>query len=318
MKILSLVTVVIVTVVVLIPLSPARTGQLSDTPATPGRAVSGNKPAFHPPAEDAIPTGPYGDMVKLGRDIFRNPGQYAKPFVGNELRCSNCHLDAGRLAGSSPLWAAWVGFPMYRAKNHHVNTFEERLQGCFRFSMNGKAPPLGDKVLVALETYSAWLAQGAPVGQDMPGRGYPRLGQPAAPPDFARGHAVYQQKCASCHGADGGGQSAAGQIVFPPLWGPNSYNWGAGMHMVDAAAAFIKANMPLGLGGTLSDQEAWDLGLFVNSHERPQDPRFAGSVNDTRRLFHDSPWSMYGRAVDGHMLGSDSVPAGGSTLPQKE
>jgi len=90
------------------------------------------------------------------------------------------------------------------------------------------------------------------------------------------------------------------------------------MHMVDAAAAFIKANMPLGFGGTLSDQEAWDLGLFVNSHERPQDPRFTGSVNDTRRLFHDSLWSMYGRSVDGNVLGSDSAPAGGSTRPQKE
>ena len=318
MKIPSLAPVVIVAAVVLISLSPARTGELPGTSTTPDRTASGDKPAFHPPADEAIPAGPYGDMVKLGRDIFRDTGQYAKPFVGNELRCSNCHLDAGRLAGSSPLWAAWVGFPTYRAKNHHVNTFEERLQGCFRFSMNGKAPPLGDKVLVALETYSAWLAQGAPVGPDMPGRGYPRLEKPAVPPDFARGQTVYQQKCALCHGADGAGQSAAGHVVFPPLWGPNSYNWGAGMHMVDAAAAFIKGNMPLGLGGTLSDQDAWDLGLFVNSHERPQDPRFAGSVSDTRQQFHDSPWSMYGRTVAGHVLGSDSVPAGGSTLLQQQ
>ncbi|WP_369335429.1 c-type cytochrome, partial [Burkholderia cenocepacia] len=35
----------------------------------------------------------------------------------------------------------------------------ERLQGCFRYSMNGKAPPAGDPILVALETYSYWLAK---------------------------------------------------------------------------------------------------------------------------------------------------------------
>jgi thiosulfate dehydrogenase len=89
------------------------------------------------------------------------------------------------------------------------------------------------------------------------------------------------------------------------------------MHMVNTAAGFIKANMPLGLGGTMSDQEAWDAALFVDSHERPQDPRFSGSVSETRRRFHDSPWSMYGRTVAGHVLGSDSVPAGGSIRQEK-
>lgn len=283
----------------------------------PDATVPTGGAAFRPPAKGAIPPGPYGDMVRLGRNIFRDPGKYAQPFVGNELRCSNCHLDAGRLAGASPMWAAWVAFPAYRAKNHHVNTFQERLQGCFRFSMNGKAPPLGSKVLVALETYSAWLARGAPVGPGMPGRGYAPLAKPVSLPDYVRGRLVYQQHCALCHGPHGAGQLAGGQVVFPPLWGPNSYNWGAGMTSVKAAAAFIKANMPLGLGGTLPDHDAWDVALYLDSHERPQDPRFAGSVGETRRRFHNSPWSMYGRTVAGHVLGSASAPAGGNTGQQK-
>jgi thiosulfate dehydrogenase len=290
---------------------PIAVGKSPSGPAAP------EGEAFQPPSADAIPSGPYGDMVRLGRDIFRDTGKYAAGFTGNQLRCSNCHLDSGRRADSGPLWAAWVAFPTYRTKNKHVNTYAERLQGCFHFSMNGKPPPLGDKVLVALQTYSAWLAQGAPVGADMPGRGYPRLAKPVSSPDFARGQAVYQAKCALCHGGHGQGQSAGGQVVFPPLWGANSYNWGAGMHMVDTAAGFIKANMPLALGGTLSDQEAWDVALFVDSHERPQDPRFTGSVAETRHRYHDSPWSMYGQTVNGHLLGGTSVPPGGSTRHEK-
>jgi len=39
--------------------------------------------------------------------------------------------------------------------------FGERLQGCFRFSMNGKAPPLDSAEMVALETYSWWMAKSA-------------------------------------------------------------------------------------------------------------------------------------------------------------
>ncbi len=286
--------------------------QTSLAPDARGPGGPGSEALFRPPPESAIPTGPYGEIIKLGRDIFRDPRTYARSFVGNDLRCGNCHLDAGRLANASPLWAAWVAFPAYRAKTHEVNTFQERLQGCFQFSMNGKAPPLGDNVLIALETYSAWLARGAPVGADMPGRGYPRLSKPVSPPDYARGQVAYQQRCALCHGADGAGQSLAGHVVFPPLWGPNSYNWGAGMEMVDTAAAFVKANMPLGLGGTVSDQEAWDVALFLDSHERPQDPRFSGTVGETRRLFHDLPWSMYGQTIGGHVLGSGSAPAGSS------
>lgn len=282
------------------------------SPSTVTASATGATP-FRPPPESEIPSGPYGEIVKLGGRIFRKTGNYARPFVGNQLTCGNCHIDAGRLAGASPLWAGWVRYPRYRAKNHRISTFGERLQDCFEFSMNGKAPPLGARVIVALETYSAWLAQGAPVGTELPGRGYPELAPPALAPDYSRGRAVYQEKCALCHGVDGAGQAAAGTVVFPPLWGDHSFNWGAGMQRVDTAAAFIKANMPFGLGGTLSDQAAWDVALFMDSHDRPQDPRFTGSVAETRRKFHDSPWSIYGQIVEGHVLGRDSVPPGGTT-----
>ncbi|HUZ63797.1 MAG TPA: c-type cytochrome [Acetobacteraceae bacterium] len=265
-------------------------------------------PAFQPPAESTIPNTPFGKMVRQGEAIFRNTGTNARQFVGNALSCSNCHIDGGRLANASPLWAAYVAFPAYRSKNGHVNTFEERMQGCFRFSMNGKAPPLGSKVLVALESYSFWLAHGAPLGANMPGRGYPRLPKPAMAPDYRRGAAVFARHCALCHAADGAGQSAGGKVVFPPLWGPKSYNWGAGMTSLVNAAGFIKANMPLGLGNSLTDQQAWDVAMFIDSHERPQDPRYLGSIAKTRAKFHNSPYSMYGQTVNGHLVGTGTGP----------
>ena len=48
------------------------------------------------------------------------------------------------------------------------------------------------------------------------------------------------------------------------------------MHRIDTAAAFIKANMPLGQGGTLTDQQAWDVAAYINSQPRPPDPRTRG------------------------------------------
>jgi thiosulfate dehydrogenase len=243
-------------------------------------------------------------MVKKGEQIFVNTQQNARQFVGNSLNCVNCHLDAGRKADASPLWAAYISYPAYRSKNKHVNTFAERLQGCFRFSMNGKAPPLGDPTLVALESYAYWMSTGAPVGGKVAGRGYPDVPKPPLPGDYVRGEKVYAQSCAVCHGADGQGQTSGGKTVFPPLWGPKSFNWGAGMHDIKNAAGFIKANMPLGSGGTLTDQEAWDVATFMNSHERPQDPRFVRSVQETRSKYHDEPTSMYGKTVNGRVLGA--------------
>ncbi len=274
------------------------------TPQAPAMSSS-SAPAkpFTPPAEATMPTNDFGKSIKLGEQIFTHTQEFAGKYVGNSLNCASCHLDAGRKPNSSPLWAAYLVYPAYRSKNGHVNSFAERMQGCFRYSMNGKAPPLGDPVLVALETYAYWLAKGAPVGEKLPGQGYPKLPPPAQKADYTRGSQVYAQSCALCHGADGQGQSSGGKTVFPPLWGAHSFNWGAGMGEIQNAAGFIKANMPLGLGGTLTDQQAWDVATFMDSQDRPQDPRFSGSVEATRTKYHDSPHSMYGQTVNGKVLG---------------
>ncbi len=270
---------------------------------------------FLPPARDQLPKKEkMRAMVELGRQIFTDTPTHAPDYVGNSMRCVNCHLDEGRLADSAPMWAAWGRYPRYRGKNDAVNSADMRYAGCFRYSMNGKAPEPGSKVLMALEAYSAWLATGVPHGVDVKGVGYPKVKKPSRGYDRTRGKAVYEKKCALCHGDDGQGQKAAGTHVFPPLWGAESYNWGAGMHRINTAAAFIKANMPYGLPDSLSDQEAWDVAAWINSQPRPQDPRFTGDVAETREKFHSKHPGYYGQEVDGRLLGSpDSVaaPAGG-------
>lgn len=300
------------------PPSPAASGanvKVAQTAAAgagaasaPARPAASAGQGFQPPGEDTIPDNDYGKMIRLGEQVFNNTGQVASKYVGNDLNCVNCHLDAARKPDSAPLWAAFIHYPAYRSKTGKVDTLASRLQGCFQFSMNGKAPPAGDPDLVALETYAAFLARGAPMGAKLPGQGYPKLAPPAQPPDYARGRTVYEVRCAFCHGADGAGQKAGTATVFPPLWGPRSYNWGAGMSNVDNAAAFIKANMPYSQGGSLTDQQAWDVAAYIDGKPRPQDPRFKGSVAATRATFHDTPQSLYGRTVDGVLLGGDGPP----------
>ncbi|MDT7951428.1 MAG: c-type cytochrome [Acetobacteraceae bacterium] len=270
--------------------------------------IAANAP-FAPPAEDTIPAGPAGDAIRRGRMIFTATSAHAGQYVGNGLTCSNCHLDAGRRANASPMWAAWVSYPAYRAKNGRVNTMEDRIRDCFLYSMNapaskaGNPPPYGDDIYRDLQSYFAWLATGAPAGKSLPGRGFVQLAEAPLQHDPDRGAAVFATQCASCHGAGGQGKANPdGSYAIPPLWGPQSYNWGAGMAGIASAAGFIKANMPYGQGNTLSDQQAWDVAAYVDSRERPRDPRQTSTVEDARRRFH-AQGDYYGATIGGKVLG---------------
>ena len=285
----------------------------SPTSAVPGPVAVQQQAAvpFIPPSAADAPDDPLGEAIRLGEKLMTNTATHAPQYVGNGLVCSNCHLDAGRKAGAAPLWAAFVNFPAFRAKNGEINTFQKRVQDCFVYSLNGAPPPLGSRELIAIESYAAFMARGLPSGMSPAGRGFPAISAPPLAPDDRRGGTVYAEHCSACHGPVGAGQTIAGGPSYPPLWGARSYNWGAGMARIDKAAAFIRANMPQGAEGTLTVQEAWDVAHFIDGKSRPQDPRFAISPTTTRARHHDTPFSRYGTVVGGLILGDTATPPPG-------
>ena len=296
-----------ISVTLLILVVTYKVGQ-SDAPVSAPDEVAADA-AFSPPTDNTIPAGPNGDAIRRGRLIFTATTAHAGRYVGNGLTCSNCHLDAGRKADASPMWAAWVSYPAYRAKNGRVNTMEDRIRDCFLYSMNapaskaGTPPPYGDNIYRDLQSYFAWLATGSPFGKPLPGRGFMKLDATPLGHDPDRGATVFADQCASCHGADGQGHANPdGTYAIPSLWGPRSYNWGAGMAGVATAAGFIKANMPYGQGNTLTDQQAWDVAAYIDSRERPRDPRQTATGEDARKQFH-AKGDYYGQKVDGKLLG---------------
>ncbi len=260
------------------PTSAVRPGMVEPGLTQPGVLVDvpvANPTGYHlPPDITDIPLDKYGDQVRYGRNIFINTPDYAARYVGNRLSCSNCHLGEGRKPHSAPLWAAYTMYPSYRIKNDRVNTLEERIQGCFKYSMDGFMPPVDAPEVRALIAYMHWLSQGVPVGVEMQGWGFTSLKQ-TGDPSPQRGKEIYRLQCEVCHGANGEGMPSkdGARYAFPPLWGFDSYNKGAGMYQTTTLAAFIKANMPLGRGFSLSDQQALDVASYINMQVRPGDPR---------------------------------------------
>lgn len=232
-----------------------------------------------PPRIADLDISKYGDEVLYGRNIFVNTQKYAPRYVGNGLNCSNCHLQEGRKPHAAPLWAAYPMYPMYRDKNSQVVTFQNRVQDCFRFSMDGIAPTLDSVEMNAIVAYAHWLSTNVPVNTIMAGRGFTRIDKKHDPSPF-NGEVIYDQYCAVCHGDDGQGKKlASGEYMFPPVWGPDSYNKAAGMHKVKTCAKFVKANMPLGRPFTLNDDEALEVCVHLFLQDRPWDPRRSGFMN---------------------------------------
>lgn len=238
----------------------------------PGRApqhASTTASALRGPPDSTIPAGPLGDAIRRGRALLLATRDSLPAHVGNGLRCTSCHLDAGRRASGS-----WVGtyahYPMYRSRSSSVETIEYRVNDCFRRSMNG--PPLAPDGpdMRDIVTYFAFLSKDIPMGPSPRGAGLEQWAGVTA--DTAAGRAVYATVCARCHGPKGEGTAAA-----PPAWGPASYNVGAGMARVRTAARFIRENMPFDRPGTLTDQQAYDVAAYVNARPRPD---FADKIHD--------------------------------------
>ncbi|ULA63559.1 MAG: Cytochrome c family protein [Nitrospira sp.] len=226
---------------------------------------------FAPPSPEMIPGDWRGEQIRLGYTIVVDTQEYGRPYVGNRLNCTNCHLNAGL----NPNAASFVGisrlYPEYRARADRQMTLADRINECFERSMNGHALSSDSSKLQAVVAYIEWLSQNVPPGNAVPWRGIPRLTSTHIP-DVANGQRQFAVKCALCHGADGQGTMAA-----PPVWGPQSYTIAAGMARVSVAASFIKSNMPRGLGWTLTDEEAVDVAAYVNSQPRPD---FPGKARD--------------------------------------
>ncbi len=226
---------------------------------------------FSPPSPETIPGDQRGEQVRLGYKIVVNTQEYAKPYVGNALNCANCHLDAGLNPNAASYVGLGVVYPEYRARAGREMSLADRVNECFERSMNGKLLTPDSSKLQAVVAYIEWLSQGIPPGSKIPWRGIPRI-NPSRQPDPANGKKVFAAKCVFCHGSDGQGTVAA-----PPVWGPQSYNIGAGMARVSVAASFIKANMPRGWGWSISDDDAYDVAAYINSQPRPD---FPGKVHD--------------------------------------
>lgn len=115
--------------------------------------------------EQALPKGPLGDTIKLGRLLVEQTAKHplSKPFVGNDLNCTSCHLKNGTDTKAATFIGVATAYPAWSPREQRVITLEDRILNCFMRSCNGIRPPLGSEVSVAITAYITWLSTDQPL-----------------------------------------------------------------------------------------------------------------------------------------------------------
>ena len=223
------------------------------------------------PPESTLRDDPFSRSARRGRAIMRATRDSLPAYVGNRLRCVSCHLDDGTRAFAMPWAGAYKRFPQYRSRSGRVARLEDRIDDCFRRSLNGTPLPFAGDDMRDIVAYISWLSRGSASDRRARGSGIDSIGP--LPPDTTRGRLAYLLTCARCHGVAGEGLVATlAAASGPPLWGRESFSIGAGMVRVRTSAAFIRRNMPFDAPATISAQTAFDIAGFLSARDRPDFP----------------------------------------------
>ena len=129
------------------------------------------------PEIGALPRDAHGLQVREGRDLVTATYAYIGPnvpdpskrYAGNNLACSNCHLEAGTKKFGLPLFGLYNDFPQYSARSGGEISIEDRINSCMTRSMNGRPLSHDAPEMQAIVAYIKFLSTGVARNQRVPG-----------------------------------------------------------------------------------------------------------------------------------------------------
>jgi thiosulfate dehydrogenase len=232
------------------------------------------------PNESAISTTEEGELIRYGKELVSHTASYLGPngkvtHISNGMNCQNCHLKAGTVPFGNNYSAVAANYPKYRDRSGIKESIERRVNDCIERSLNGKKLDSTSREMRAFVSYITWLGKDVPKKTNPKGVGLFDLKKLGRAADPVKGKIVFQETCARCHQPDGQGLREKNSLEwkYPPLWGKDSYNIGAGLYRLSRFAGYVKMNMPNDIASYekpfLSDEQAWDVAAYINSMPRP-------------------------------------------------
>jgi thiosulfate dehydrogenase len=258
---------------------------------------------WHAPDIASLEKDKNGELILYGRDLIARTANYLGPqgsvmHISNGMNCQNCHLEAGTKPFGNNYGSVASLYPKFRARSGGLESIEKRVNDCLERSLNGKPLDSLSREMQAMVAYITWLGKDVPKGKKAEGSGLVEMEWMARAADPAKGKNLYMQQCLICHGRDGEGQKLSADspgYIYPPLWGSNSFNTGAGLYRISNLGRYIFANMPNGATfdkPTLTQEQAWDIAAYVESMPRPQ-KEFVGDWPKLETKPVDHPFGPY-------------------------
>jgi thiosulfate dehydrogenase len=235
----------------------------------------------NPVTDSSLNASAIGTQVRWGYEIFVDTPTAAPRFARAKVTCANCHLNAGQRERALPIVGIAGMFPEPNARAGRLISLPDRIVDCFNRSENAAGvanpdlPSPSSNEVLAVAAYVTWLSRGYRVGQNPPFRARNAIPSSQLVPldklDPEAGAKIFAVQCTSCHGVDGQGVQI-GDKKAGPLWGPESWNDGAGAARVYTLAGIIRYSMPYLSPGSLSDEDAQRVAAFITSKPRPNYP----------------------------------------------
>ena len=118
--------------------------------------------AFRVPDESEIRDPSVLASVRRGKALLAFTRDSLPQHVGNRLQCVSCHPDNGTRSNVMPWVGVYARFPQYRARVGGIQVIEDRINDCFKRSMNGKPLVPESRDMRDMIAYMAFLSSGYP------------------------------------------------------------------------------------------------------------------------------------------------------------
>ena len=257
---------------------------------------------FYSPAYRLPDPATMDSVVARGKELIHSTYKYlgaqsdrraanGKPFVGNKLACTNCHMSDGAQPNASPFVVVAQKYAppgIFNSRSNILLDVPERVNTCMERSLAGEALPRDSEEMKAIVAYINFLGTGLQPGytfKQVPGQEFPAVPLLTSAADPVRGKEIYKDRCSGCHEDDGQGRWNEKEMRYdiPALWGNDSFGLMSGMGRLATAVTMIWGTMPrdqvnaVNPATRIPQQDAWDVAAYVLSNPHPFGQRH---VND--------------------------------------
>ena len=153
-------------------------------------------PDYTIPSDTDIARQPNAEQINYGKRLLNETRRLLPNNTGASMNCNSCHVQQGKKPMGAPYINTVNSFPQFNPRANRVVTLEDRINGCFMRSMNGKPLAKDSAEMQAMIAYMKWLAQDVPHGAKVQIENAWPIDMKLTP-NPERGKSLYAAQCAA-------------------------------------------------------------------------------------------------------------------------